>query len=59
MDKEIKMPMNLVNEVLSYLSKKPYLETVQLINAIADVVGVETKANAETKPKPKDKDKDK
>lgn len=59
MDKEIKMPMNLVNELLKYLSQQRYAETVVLINGIADAVGTHEKANAETKPKEENKDKGK
>lgn len=44
---EVKLSVELVNAILSYLGRKPYIETAQLIQAIVAAVPKEQQAKVD------------
>jgi len=61
-EKEIKLPMALLNDVMNYLGRRPYVETAKLIEAVQQIAGPQVEpqtqeAPAELEEEPKKEDK--
>jgi len=52
-EKEIKLPMALLNDVMNYLGRRPYVETAKLISELQSIVGPQVQPVPVSQEEPK------